>query len=93
VAVTILAVVFLALITLVAFAGIRFFGKGEREAAIRDGQKCSLCLRTFEKSALIERQVGDYRLLRFCRECVQGLHAELTNPLSRTGSGSPPLSP
>ena len=39
-------------------------------------QKCSLCLQSFERSKLIERQVGDSKLFYFCEECVKNLSEE-----------------
>lgn len=76
--VTILAVVFLILLTAVAFAGFRMFRNEKSQPAGTELQKCSLCLRSFEKSLLIERQVGDYRLLRFCSDCILSLHSDQT---------------
>ena len=76
-AVTLLAVVFLLLVIAIALAGLKMFGKGKGEGTGRETQKCSLCLRTLEKSSLIERQVGDYRMLHFCRECVLSLYSDL----------------
>jgi hypothetical protein len=40
-------------------------------------QKCSLCLRSFDRSNLIERQVGDSKLFYFCHECIKSLHEEV----------------
>ena len=76
-AITILAVVFLVLLTAIALAGFRMFRAGGSRTDGVDMQKCSLCLRTFKKSLLIERQVGDYRLLHFCRDCILSLSSEL----------------
>ncbi|HEY6192486.1 MAG TPA: hypothetical protein VI215_09215 [Bacteroidota bacterium] len=76
-AVTILAVAFLVLMTAIAFAGFRMFGRRRAPQTGPDMQKCSLCLRPFETHLLVERQVGDYRQLRFCRECILGLASDL----------------
>ncbi len=40
-------------------------------------EMCSLCRRRFEKSALVERTVGDSRVYYFCHDCIQGLFREL----------------
>ncbi len=71
-AVTILALLFLVLMTAIAF-----FGRGKQPQAGVNMQKCSLCLRPFEQRLLVERQVGDYRHLHFCRECILGLASDL----------------
>ena len=76
-AVTILALLFLVFMTAIAFAGFRMFGKGKQPQAGVNMQKCSLCLRPFEQRLLVERQVGDYRHLHFCRECILGLASDL----------------
>ena len=76
-AVTILAVGFLLLVIAIALAGFKMFGQGGVQSTGRDTQKCSLCLRTLDKSSLIERQVGDYRMLHICRDCVLSLYSDL----------------
>jgi hypothetical protein len=98
-AVTILAVLFLLLVTAIAVAGYRMFRKGGTPQAGVDTQLCSLCRSPFETQLLVERQVGDYRHLHFCRECILGLVSDLglknqaaTNPPFRTGSASHPQS-
>ena len=81
--VTILALLFLVLLLLVAFAGFRILGKGGRPASGIPLQKCSLCRRPFEKNMLVERQVGDYRLLHFCHDCILSLHADYQSSFSK----------
>jgi hypothetical protein len=82
-AVTILALLFLVLLLIVAFAGFRILERGGKPAAGIPLQKCSLCLRPFEKNMLIERQVGDYRLLHFCGDCIDSLHADYQSSFSK----------
>ena len=36
-------------------------------------EQCALCLKRFSKSVLVERQIGDSKILYFCRTCVQSL--------------------
>ena len=43
-------------------------------------EACSLCRNRFDKSALIERAVGDSKLYYFCRECIQKLCDEAHLP-------------
>lgn len=42
--------------------------------------KCSLCLKKFDRSHLVERQVGDSKLFYFCETCIRSLHKELDAP-------------
>ena len=76
-AVTILAVLFLFLLTAVAFAGTKLLGRAGKNQENASSRKCSLCLRPFEESRMITRQVGDYRLFHFCRDCVLSLYSDL----------------
>jgi hypothetical protein len=76
-AVTILAVVFLFLLVAIAFAGVKILGRGGKKQENADSLKCSLCRRSFEESRMITRQIGDYRLFHFCRDCVLSLYADL----------------
>jgi hypothetical protein len=39
--------------------------------------KCSLCLKKFDGSQLVERQVGDSKLFHFCETCIRSLQKEL----------------
>ena len=40
-------------------------------------ETCSLCLKKFEKSELVDREVGDYKLLYFCPQCVESLYSDV----------------
>ncbi len=40
-------------------------------------EKCSLCLQRFPKSELLERQIGDYKLMFFCERCIKTLQVDL----------------
>ena len=76
--VTVLAVVFLVLLLVVAVIGFKAIIKQGKAPQDLNKERCSICKREFPKSQLIERQVGDYRLLYFCGSCITGLHSELT---------------
>ena len=76
-AVTILAVVFLFLLVVIAFFGYNYLGKRVATPESINTEKCSVCRQKFEKTMLIERQIGDYKMLYFCRECVVKLYADL----------------
>jgi len=75
-AVTVLAIVFLGILVTVAIAGSRFLANRSATPGEANREKCSICRRSFEKSELIMREIGDYKLLYFCRECISKLHAD-----------------
>ena len=38
---------------------------------------CDICRRSYTKDQLAEREVGDSRVLYFCRECIQSLSDQM----------------
>lgn len=74
---TILASVFLVLILLLAVIGFRAGIKPAPPAADINTEKCTVCREKFNKAMLIERQIGDYKLMYFCPDCITKLHNEL----------------
>lgn len=76
--VTVLAVVFLVLLLVVAVFGFKAIIRQGRAPQDINKERCSICRNEFLRSQLIERQVGDYRLLYFCGPCITKLHSELT---------------
>lgn len=74
---TVLASLFLVLILLIAFIGFKAARTQPLPRPDMHKERCSICRQQFNKNQLIERQVGDYRVLFFCRSCITGLHAEL----------------
>lgn len=76
-AVTILAVLFLFFLVVIAFFGYNYLGKRAVTPENLNTEKCSICRQQFEKKMLTERQIGDYKLLYFCRDCILRLYADL----------------
>jgi uncharacterized membrane protein len=76
-AVTVFAVLFLFFLVGLAIIGYRVLGNRTSSAGEAGSEKCSVCRERFNKEELIERQIGDYRLLYFCRKCVMGLYSDL----------------
>jgi hypothetical protein len=74
---SILAVLFLAAILAVAVVGFRAIIRQGRPPEDANKEKCSICRTQYNRSQLIERQVGDYRLLHFCQSCIMSLHNEI----------------
>ena len=70
---TILSSLFLLLLAGVAFYGYGFMMKSSRESGENDLQRCLLCRASYPKSKLVERQIGDSRIVYFCMLCVQKL--------------------
>jgi hypothetical protein len=75
--VTILAIAFLAIIGFVAYIGFKSCIQGAPGAEEQKSERCAICRKKFEKNEMILRQIGDYKLLYFCRECVMKLYADL----------------
>ena len=76
-AVTILAVLFLVFIAVIALVRYRIIGRPASSSGVVDTEKCSICREPHPKHDLIERQIGDYKLLYFCRQCVIRLYEDL----------------
>ena len=75
--ITVLAIAFLIIIGFIAFLGYKTVISAKTNPEEINMEKCSICRQKIEKSQLIERQIGDYKLLYFCRECVMKLYADL----------------
>ena len=76
--VTVLAVLFLLIVLAVALFGFRAIIKQGNEPRDINKERCLLCRREYNKSQMIERQVGDYRVFFFCGSCINDLHNDLT---------------
>ena len=75
--VTILALLFLGAILVVAFLGFRAIIRQGKAPEDANKEKCSVCRTQYNRSQLIERQVGDYRVMYFCQSCIISLHNEV----------------
>jgi len=75
--ITVLAVLFLLVILAVAFFGFKAIIRQGKSPEDINREKCSLCRVSYNKSQLVERQVGDTRLYYFCASCIGSLHSEL----------------
>ena len=75
--VSILALFFLATILAIAFIGFRFIIRQGKAPEDVNREKCSICRTQYNRSQLIERQVGDHRMLYFCQSCIISLHNEV----------------
>jgi hypothetical protein len=75
--ISVLAVLFLAVILAVSFVGFRAIIRQGKSPEDINKEKCCICRTQFNRSQLIERQIGDYRLLHFCQSCIMSLHNEI----------------
>jgi predicted SprT family Zn-dependent metalloprotease len=75
--ITILAIVFLLLLLILAYVGQKLLTQKTQSLREANQVQCTICRNTFEKEQLIERQVGDFKILYFCRRCIESLHADV----------------
>ena len=75
--VTILALVFLVLIGFVVFVGYKTVMRRGPSEVNPNSERCSICRERFDKQLLTERQIGDYKLLYFCRNCILSLYHDI----------------
>ena len=71
---SILAGLFLLFLIGIIFYGYGFVVKSTRTAGSENTEQCSLCRNTFDKRLLVEREIGDYKLMYFCKSCISSLH-------------------
>ncbi len=76
-AVTVLAVLFLAIMVVIAVVGYKTVIRQRSVPQDADLEKCAICRQSFDKEKLILRQIGDYKLLYFCSDCILKLYADL----------------
>ncbi len=75
--ITILTAAFLFLVLLIAVVGYKSVIKRGSSPQDINTEKCALCRKRFDKAHLVEREIGDYKLMYFCTECVLRLYADL----------------
>lgn len=75
---TILAALFLVGLVLWIFYGYGLVVTSPGSGAQKPLETCGLCRKKFDKSEMVERTVGDSKLLYFCQTCVKELNRELT---------------
>lgn len=76
----------LALLGLILY-GFGFVMRRPSDGSPSDSTKCAICRLPFKRDQLVERQVGDSKLLSFCPSCILNLHDDLPKlPPSRTSA-------
>ena len=76
-AITVLAVAFLIIIGFIAIIGYSSVIRRSNYPETLNNEKCAICRESFDKKELVERQIGDYKLLYFCRKCILQLYTDL----------------
>jgi predicted SprT family Zn-dependent metalloprotease len=76
--ITALAVAFLILLVFAAYFGRMALLQKPANPDDVFSEKCSICREKFHKSKLIERQIGDYKMLYFCKPCIEKLNSDST---------------
>lgn len=75
--VTTLAIIFVLALVGTIFYGFSIVMKRPPTEEELHTDRCSICSQRFRKELLIERPIGDYKILYFCAECVKGLVEEM----------------
>lgn len=75
--ITILAIVFLLLLLVLAYAGQKLLTQKTQSLRETNQVQCTVCRNAFDTKQLIERQVGDHTILYFCRQCIESLYADV----------------
>lgn len=76
---TVLAVIFLLVLVIIAFVGQKLLSQKTASMKESNREQCAICRMDFDKSELIERQIGDFKIMYFCKQCIEKLHADLSN--------------
>ncbi len=74
--VTILASLFLVLLVGVIFYGYGFIMKSAKNRGAEATERCILCKTAYAKGQLVERVIGDSRIIFFCKKCIADLAKE-----------------
>lgn len=75
--ITVSAIVFLIGILLLTVVGGRILRKKSDVGMPDNREKCSLCRNVHDKNDLVLRELGDYKLLYFCRACIIKLYSDM----------------
>jgi hypothetical protein len=74
---SILALCFLLLLIAIIFYGYGFIMKSARPSA-ENMEQCTICRVRFYRQQLVEREIGDSKLIYFCKACILRLYNDAT---------------
>ena len=75
---SILAVLFLLMLVAIIFYGYGFVMKSARASAEKKLEPCTICRVRFDRQQLIEREIGDSKLIYFCKTCILRLYDDVS---------------
>ncbi|MBI3579122.1 MAG: hypothetical protein HY276_04695 [Ignavibacteriales bacterium] len=71
-----ISVIFLILLVGAIFYGYSIVMRKPPSKEELNSAQCTLCRKRFPKETLVEREIGDYKVLYFCNSCISGLSTE-----------------
>ena len=78
---SILAGIFIVFLIAIIFYGYGFVVKSTKPAGKENTEQCSICRLAFDRQQLVEREIGDFRLMYFCKSCIATLHEDASRIL------------
>ncbi len=71
---SILAFFFLLMLIAIIFYGYGFIMRSTKPTLQNNIEPCAICKKQFERQQLVEREIGDSKLMYFCKACVIRLY-------------------
>ena len=76
--VTILAIACILVLGFLTVLGYKVVIRGSGAVSAPEAQeKCAVCRKSSPKAELVERQIGDYKLIYFCGSCITRLGSDI----------------
>lgn len=72
-----LVILFLIFLIVIVFYGFGFMMRDPKEKLLTE--KCEVCRNDFPKVELIEKQIKDFKIVYFCKDCIKDLNNQITN--------------
>ncbi len=80
--VTILASLFLLAVIVIALFGYKVITNRISRVEKKELEKCMICNKSFDRTLLAEVQIGDYKIIYFCKSCVDALSSRFSKKMS-----------
>lgn len=71
-----ISIIFLILLVGAIFYGYSIVMRKPPTKDELDSRQCTLCRKQYPKEKLVEREIGDYKILYFCNSCISSLSTE-----------------
>ena len=82
----VIAILFIGFLVGIIFYGYSLIMRRPPSNEELRSERCSICRQKFPKDDLVERPIGDYKLLFFCNRCIAGLLEEANKRPTKEGS-------